>query len=107
ELLDQTAARLEGGLSGQPEVEADLRDTLGRAYMDLGDLLKSGAMHEKALGLRTAALGADSLAVAASLNELGFVRCQRGRFKEGVAMLRESLALRRKWLGNGHPDVAV
>ena len=34
-VLDQTAARLSTSLKGQPEVEADLRQILGKVYADL------------------------------------------------------------------------
>ena len=55
--LDRTEQRLSSELKGQPEVEADLRHTIGRAYAALDDPVKPEAMHREALRLRTAALG--------------------------------------------------
>ena len=37
EILDQTAQRLDTELKGQPAVEADLQETLGDAYLAIGD----------------------------------------------------------------------
>ena len=39
ELLDRTAAQLGGWLDGQPEVEAKIRETIGGAYLSLGQYL--------------------------------------------------------------------
>ncbi len=42
EILDRASAQVGASFPGQPEVEADIRLTLGKTYHDLGDYAKSG-----------------------------------------------------------------
>ena len=56
-VLDNTAKRVGTGLGKQPEVEAELRYTLGEVYWQLGDLTNAEAMHRAALIIRTNVLG--------------------------------------------------
>ena len=106
EILDKTEARLDKDLQGQPQVEADLRHTLGNVYSDLADFPKAVAMHRAALALRRQAVGDEHLDVARSLNALGWTLTRQGKASEALACQREALALRRKLLGNEHRDVA-
>ena len=50
--LDEFAESLEGELTGHPEVEARLRRTVGRAYLDLIEISKAGPHLQRALELR-------------------------------------------------------
>jgi len=65
-LLDDVSAGLSTQFVDQPEVEAALRATIGRAYWRLELNEKALAQHERALALRQQALGSNSLAVAES-----------------------------------------
>jgi hypothetical protein len=51
EILDKTAVRLDGELKGQPEVEGDLRATLGEVYRALSEYGQAEAMHRQALAI--------------------------------------------------------
>lgn len=57
EILDQAEKRFDSELKGLPEVEAELRDTIGSTYHQLLDFPKAEAMHREALRLRLASLG--------------------------------------------------
>ena len=107
EILDNTAARVGKDLTGQPEVEADLRSTIGAVYHELGDFKKAAAMHRQALGIRRELLGREHSDVADSLASLGRALYGERKFAESEAVHREALALRIKLFGNEHLDVAA
>ena len=73
EILDKTAERLSKELVGQPEVEADLRDTLGDVYVGLSEYGQAAAMLEKALAIRRGIHGSNHFAVASALHHLADV----------------------------------
>ena len=52
EIVDETAQRLDNELKDHPEVELELRRTIGRVYYDLGEYRLAEIMHRKALALR-------------------------------------------------------
>jgi tetratricopeptide (TPR) repeat protein len=106
EILDKTAQRVGKDLKGQPEVEAELRNTVGNVYEALGDYTRAGDMISQALELRRAVFGPKHPRVADSLTDLGAVLRDRGKPAEAEALFRQALAMRRELLGNEQPDVA-
>lgn len=107
EILDNTAQRLDEGLAGQPEVEADLRHTLGVVYRDIGDYAKAAPMLEKAYSLRKKRLGEDNIDTVNSLYFLADVYRLQGRDAKAESAFRKVLEARRKLLGNDSPDTAA
>lgn len=99
DILDDTARRLGQDLSAQPDVEAQLRVTLGDTYNDLGDHRSGIAMFETALALRRRTLGAGHIAVAEVLEKLGQTLSLEGRLPEAEKCLREAIAIQRKSAG--------
>jgi eukaryotic-like serine/threonine-protein kinase len=106
EILDSTVHRVTTDLKGQPEVQADICNTIGEVYRALGQFQKAEEMHREARDLQGKAVGPKRRDVAASLTELGFVLRDEGRFEDAEALQREALDLRRKLYGDGHPEVA-
>jgi eukaryotic-like serine/threonine-protein kinase len=106
EILDQTAGRLSKDLANQPEVEADLRDTLGFIYRDLGSYSNAAAMHQDALTIRKKLYGTNHPAVASSLTGLGQVLHRQGEYDAAEAVYREALAMQKRIHGAEHADVA-
>jgi serine/threonine protein kinase/tetratricopeptide (TPR) repeat protein len=107
EILDKTVERVGKDLATQPEVEAELRSTIGNTYFELGDYPKAEAMHRVALRLRRALFGQTNESVAASLNSLGCALDYQDRRPEAERSLRQALEMRRQLLGNEHLDVAT
>ena len=105
EILDQTAASVGKELKGQPDVEAELRSTLGGVYLALAEYDKAEAMHSAALALRKEP-NPESRQVADSLNDLANVFYRQGKLAKAETTHREALALRRKLLGNKHVEIA-
>ena len=106
-VLDQTAQRLSTSLNGQPEVEADLRQILGRVYADLDDPSSAEAMFSEALRLRKQAQGDESPAVAEAMDDYANALDIQNKHAEALAMARAGLAMRRKLLGENNLAVAA
>jgi serine/threonine protein kinase len=106
EILDQTAKRLDTDLKGQPEVEADLRETLGLVYTQLAEYDKADAMLRETLRIRTGIYGPDNLAVASVLNRLGDLYLLQARLDDTEAAYRRALATERKLLGDDSLEAA-
>ncbi len=105
EILDETVQRLDSGLKAEPEVEADLRETLGNVYLGLGEATRAAAMYRATLALRRQLAGKDDLTVAAALNNLGDALHLEANGHED-ACYQEALGIQRKILGNQHLKVA-
>jgi serine/threonine protein kinase/tetratricopeptide (TPR) repeat protein len=105
EILDKTAERVGKDLTNQPEVEAELRTTIGQVYQDLRQYDKAEDALRKALALRKKLPGG-APGVAVSLRNLGSVLVRDCRDSEARAMLEEALAINRKLLGDEHIEVA-
>lgn len=97
-ILDSAGKRVGAELRGQPDVEADLRTTIGDAYISIGEPEKGEQMHREALRLRRTLYGPKHLDVSWSLHRLGFALANRGMHAEAEAAMREALAIRRKLL---------
>ena len=106
EILDNTARRVGKDLNHQPEVQAELLNTLGNVYMELGVYAKANAMIRQALALRKSVFGEKHPRVADSLHDLGALLKDQGKPAEAEAVFRQALAMRRELLGNERPEVA-
>lgn len=106
EILDKTVEHLSRDLQDQPDVEADLRTTIGKVFRELRDLAQAEVMHRQALGLRRQLLGNEHPAVANSLFNLGLALLEQRKIVEAKARLAEALAMNRKILGSDNREVA-
>jgi serine/threonine protein kinase/tetratricopeptide (TPR) repeat protein len=107
EILDKTAERVGKDLKGQPEVEAELRSTIGGVYDALGEYQKAEAMHRSALILRRALWGNMNATVADSLDSLGWELLMQDKVDAAEPSFQEALAIRTNLLGSEHVQVAA
>jgi serine/threonine protein kinase/tetratricopeptide (TPR) repeat protein len=107
-IADSTTLRLATDLRDQPDVAADLRDTLGGVYIGLGEKELAERLLRQAAEMHRAAAGAESAATANSLHLLGVALRGRNRALEPEAesSLQQALAIRQKLFGPDHPLVA-
>jgi eukaryotic-like serine/threonine-protein kinase len=105
-LLDQGVRRVDSGLASQPEVQAQLRSVLGRAYTSLGLYDQATSLLRRALAQRRALYGDDHVAVADDMERLGDALLQQDRYAEAEPLLRGALALRRRHLGSSDDATA-
>jgi serine/threonine protein kinase/Tfp pilus assembly protein PilF len=106
EILDQTAARIDHELTNQPSVMAEMRDTLGRTYYDIGDAKKAIEMHREALRLRHELGEAEALGGAQSTHLLAQALAENGDLDEAESLNFQALALWKKLRGPEDPKVA-
>lgn len=108
EILEKTKQRLNSGeLKGQPEVEANLRATIGGAYHQLGDVANAETEFRQALRLQEGVTGNDSTNVLPFADSLAETMIDRGEFSQAEPVVRENLARSQKLFGPMHPDVAT
>jgi tetratricopeptide (TPR) repeat protein/predicted Ser/Thr protein kinase len=93
-------------LRGQPIVQADVLDALGRVLGSIGQHERASELHARALGLRRGALGVRHPDVAPSLVALGGSLLRRSQYDEAEARYREALALQEAAYGHDDPRVA-
>ena len=105
-LLDAGAERARKDLAAQPGLQREMFTLLGRLYHQHGAYDQAVPLLEQAVALGRRTLG-PSRALAQSLSDLGAARCENADLVAARAALEEALAMRRKILGEEHPDTAV
>jgi tetratricopeptide (TPR) repeat protein len=102
--LDRAAARIEGKFNRQPEVEAAIRDSMGKTYEDLAQYAESQKQLERALDLERRVWGPESPTTLSTLNHLARTLWHQGKYQEAGALLGPALEIERRVLGPDHPD---
>jgi eukaryotic-like serine/threonine-protein kinase len=106
EILDRGAGRIDVELAGQPLVQAQLMDTIGQAYLNLGLYREARPLLEKALSIRQEHLGNEHLDVASSHRSLGWLFFWTEDLESAVLHYERALEIREKILGPEHGEVA-
>jgi tetratricopeptide (TPR) repeat protein len=106
EVLANAAAKADAEFKDQPLIAAAVKSTIGRTYMNLGQIEPGEQLIRAALDSRRLELGNENEDVAASLYDLSEVLQQRGEYAEAEAHTRESLAVRRIVYGDRSTQVA-
>jgi serine/threonine-protein kinase len=99
ELLDRAGAQLGGWLEGQPEVEARIRETLGGAYLALGQTEPAETHLRAALELDKRLNGPLHRDTLRAANLLASVLDRAGHHAEAEPLLRRNLEASRARLG--------
>jgi len=103
-LLDRGMQQAQA-LKGDPEAQAELYDTLGGLYENLGKLDTANALLSDSLGLRRAVFGNDSPQVGEALVALGRLRDDQARLPEAEGLIRQGLDIENRHLAPGHPEI--
>ena len=106
ELLERGTRRIDSTLAGQPEVQAEMRGVLGRAYNSLGLYDKSIALLRETLAQHKGLYREPNLTIAKDLDQLGDVLLRQDRYDEAEPLLKEALAQRRQLLGSSDDATA-
>ncbi len=102
--LDRAAARLAGKFDRQPDAEAAIRDTIGRAYLDIGLYPEARKQLELALDLQRRILGTGNSKTIDILSDLGHTARRQGKYDEAGSLFNEAIPLARRVLGPESPD---
>jgi tRNA A-37 threonylcarbamoyl transferase component Bud32/tetratricopeptide (TPR) repeat protein len=103
ELLDRVGPRIGGDFQGHPEIEASIRETVGKAYLSLGEYAKAWPHLRAARALDEGLRGLGDPAALRVANLLAVLLEQSGRPDPAEALLRDNLAASRRWLGPDDP----
>jgi eukaryotic-like serine/threonine-protein kinase len=106
EVLDQGAARIHTDLEEQPEVRADLMETMAEVYDRLGLYEEAVRLARESLTFRRRAEGREPIALARTLNLVGNILMDKGDLAAAESAYRESLEKRRPIFGNQSREVA-
>jgi serine/threonine-protein kinase len=93
-------------LDSEPEVQAELYQTLGNIYQKLGNFDQADSLLRSALERRRSLFGSDSREVAESLVAVGLLRADHAQLAEAERLVREGLAMSKRKLPPNHPAVA-
>ena len=102
--LDRAADRIEGKFAAQPEVEAEIRNTIGNTYEELGMYPEARKQIEQAVQIENRVLGPNNLKTFRSLAFLGAIAYDQGDNAEAEALLSRLLADQRRVLSPERPD---
>ncbi len=106
QLLDESTRKLDAGaLRDRPQIELEIRQTIGRTYASLGDYEPARRHLETALQLGRDAHGRDDDQVAAILSELGMLYFQQHQLPKAKDYLQQSLKIRQTHHGDKDPEV--
>ncbi len=92
-------------LNAEPEVQADLFQTLGNMYQKLGKYDQADALLRSSLDRRRSLAGPDSQDVGDSLVAMGALRLDQGQLADAERLVRQGLAIDRKRLPPRDPSI--
>jgi len=101
--LDRAAAKIAGKFVGQPEVEASIRDRIGKTYEGLGVYPEARKQLELALELRRKVLGDEHTETLRTKRFFAGLALDQGKYAEAEALFSQTLETTRRVLGPEHP----
>lgn len=107
EALLAAVPRIEGAFSGQPDIEAAVRQGIAETMLQIGIADEAATQFAEALRLRRQLYGDGDPGVGDSLNGAGEARFDLGDLDGAERYFTEALSQRRHLLGGGDPAVAV
>lgn len=105
-ILDNTSKRISTGLTNAPDVEADLRNTLGQVYWAIGDLTNAETMHRDALSIRLNTLGPNAPETAESMEGLSHILWREGKLDEASSLALNGIQIQVENYGPTNLEVA-
>ncbi len=103
DLLDRASGRIGGDFQGQPDVEASIRETVGRSYLSLGAYARAEPHLKAAIDLDASVHGPDAPATLRASNAMAVLLDESGRADAAEALLRKVLDASRRALGPDDP----
>ncbi|HSF42425.1 MAG TPA: serine/threonine-protein kinase [Thermoanaerobaculia bacterium] len=103
EVVNRASKGLPGSFQGQPEIEAEVRASLGRTYVFLGELSSARTHLDRALELRRKTLGPDHPDTLDVRRDRARVLFMMGNVQEAEAEVRQTLARQEEVIGRDDP----
>ena len=106
EILDKASKGIDTGLTGDPEVQAQMLHVMGNVYSGLGLYSPSEMLLRRAVEIRRKVLGPNDADTLDSMNHLSWVILYQGRYAEAEKIQRNALERERRVLGENNPQTA-
>jgi serine/threonine protein kinase/tetratricopeptide (TPR) repeat protein len=107
EILDRGVKNIGSGLTTEPEVQANLMETMGRVYRNLGLYEAARPLLTQALDLNRHILGDDDLRVAKSMQNLGNLLHDMKKLKEAQPLFQRAVDIQRRHGATESVDYAM
>ncbi len=91
ELLDAGSERIDRELASEPEIRAELQETMGITYLELGLLEPAERLLTSALATHIDVHGEEHVEVPSIMVKVGWVQIQQGHFAEAESTLNRAL----------------
>lgn len=104
EILDKASKEITTGLAKDPELQAQMMQTMGDVYQNLGIYSKSSPLVTGALQIRNKILGPSDPDTVRSIHSLADIRNAQSNYPEAEKLSRQALDLRTRSLGADNRD---
>jgi non-specific serine/threonine protein kinase/serine/threonine-protein kinase len=101
--LDRAAARINGKFDKQPLVEASIRQTIGKAYLDLGAYADAERHIRRAIDLRRKVLGEEDPETLKSMEDLAALYMSQGKLPQAEEQFNHVLKIEQRVVGKDNP----
>lgn len=105
EILDRGAARIGTELADQPAVQAQMMQTMGSVYRELGLFTQAQPLLERALAIRDTVSGSAAPETQRAMFEVARLAQQQGRFAVAESLYRKSLGASERADGINAPSL--
>ncbi len=96
EVLDEGVQEIDRSLQDQPELRADLMETMGRVYLKIGLSESAEGLLQKSLRLRRQSLGPVDPKIASSLHNLSNVLRETDNDDAAEPLIREAISIQNR-----------
>ncbi|HEX8141097.1 MAG TPA: tetratricopeptide repeat protein [Pyrinomonadaceae bacterium] len=107
EVLNGAAARIDTEFANQPELRAQVLQTIGQTYFDIGLMDEAEKYSRESLKLNLELYGAETSATADNKITLGSALLNKGKLEEAEQFLTEAVAVERKLSSEGSKELAL
>ena len=102
--LDRAAERIQGKFTGQPLVEASIRETIGKTYYDLDLFPQAQRQLERAVELQRKALGEDAPETLESMQSLAQIYREQSQYAQAESLFKHVMQVQRRILGEDNSE---
>jgi len=106
QILDHGTAKARRELDDAPLIKAELLDSIGLIYLELGLLDSAEPLLDEALRIRTRQLGERNAETALTVTHVAKLRLSQSRYREAEDLAVSALDLQTSLLGPDHFDLA-
>lgn len=99
EILDKASKEINTSLAKDPELQAQMMDTMAHVYINLGVFSQAEPLAEQAVAVGRRAVGTANKATLNSMSLLSFLLMREGKYGEAEKLLREAIEGQRRVFG--------